>query len=197
MTILAPTPTTPQHTSLLTGFDVMAAAEALQHAAASDCTGLSIRDRRALTLLSYDRTVCRALAALLIERVVDGTYPLPVDESRAKLLLRLVDRLPEVPEYVQDQWLAARERVDVDADPVNRAVRIIACEAVRNPGTSTYTDLLWTVAAIRAERVHASSAPIPDHTRVEAHQWACDLVKQTGRELMDAEYGQTPAAVNA
>ena len=95
MTILAPTPNTRQHANLLTGADVLAIEKAIRNVAHYGKQP-DAADRQALALLTYDRHACKALAALLIERILDGTYTLPLDKRCAWLLMRLAWRLPAV-----------------------------------------------------------------------------------------------------
>lgn len=122
MTILAPTTDIQQPADeLLTPFDVLDIQCALQNAAAADATALNAGDRQALALLTYDRQLCKAMPALLIERILDGTYPLPLDELRSRMLLRLVHRLPDVADTDMHEWLATR-----NADDDCAAERIIA-----------------------------------------------------------------------
>lgn len=203
MNIIAATPNTTQHTSLLTSADTLDIQCALQNAAAADTTTLNAADRQALALLTYDRQTCRSMPAMLIERILDGTYTLPLDGRRAVLLLRLIDRLPVASQQDEDVWFAKKDAeetvahpgVQVD-DPVQRAERIIATRAARHHD-SVGDALKWALRVIVAEMAHAAASPISDAEQYAAHEHADRLVEQAARDHMAAEHGEQPAAVNA
>lgn len=200
MTILSPAPTQTQHTdSLLTGVDVLDI-EAAIHNVAYHGVAPTIRDRQALALLTYDRAVCRAMPAMLIERILDGTYTLPLDERRAGLVLRLRDRLPAVSQQDEDAWLAKEDGVETAAQPVEpvagpveRAERIIAARAARH-NDSTGDALKWALRVLVAEMAHAAPSPISDAEQYAAHEHADRLVEQAARDHQAAEHGEQPAA---
>jgi hypothetical protein len=195
MTILAPTPTTPQHTSLLTGRDVLDIAEALRNAAANNTTTLDARDRQALALLTYWDGLNPA-TRILIDWVAVGRLRLPLTASLARALLRTIRLLPDVPDADRDAWLSAREKTDAN-EPVDRGLKIIAAHAARVPGTATAEILRWAIAVVSAEITHADPSPIPDSEVFAAHEAADRLVERERARMLAAEYGQTPAAVNA
>lgn len=134
---------------LLTAHDVLDIQCALQNAAAADTTTLNAADRQSLALLTYDRQTCKSMPAMLIERILDGTYTLPVDERRSHLLLRLIDRLPAVSDADVDAWLAAR---DVDtpcvADQIITALAGYAASRIGEPGCDLLVGALQTVLRV-------------------------------------------------
>ena len=160
-TILAPTTDTTQHTaSILTPADVLDIQCALQNAAATDCTTLNTADRQALALLTYDRQTCKALPALLIERILDGTDALPVNERRAGLLLRLIDRLPAVTDDDVDAWLADR---DIETpSTVDRIINTLAAYTATRTGDPGYPLQLLYGALQTVIRVGKPSIPLAD-----------------------------------
>ncbi|UBU09990.1 hypothetical protein [Nonomuraea gerenzanensis] len=124
MTIIAATPTTPQHTELLTAFDVLDIQCALQNAAATDTATLNAHDRQALALLTYwDKlpSATRVLISWLADPArVDVT--LPVTSEVADRLLSIAAELPPVTPEETDAWLAAHDTEPCDVERMTAAL---------------------------------------------------------------------------
>ncbi|MFI7468212.1 hypothetical protein [Nonomuraea sp. NPDC049646] len=109
MTTTTTAPATTQHTSLLTGFDILDIYCALQNAAANDCTSLDKRDRQALALLTY--TPLRGITRMLITKLADGRATLPLTPALATHLLEVAADVAASPVTVEEEnaWLASRD----------------------------------------------------------------------------------------
>jgi hypothetical protein len=108
--------------------------------------------------------------------------------------------LPEVPHAADEEMATARADLagmiaDQPQSPVDRALKIIAAHAARNPGTTAAETLTWAIAVVSAEVAHADPSPIPDVVVFAAHEEADRLVERERARMLAAEYGQTPAAV--